>query len=303
MNNLYNSMMPVPFRDATLYLVDDHGEPQVPMKPVVDGMDLAWKPQYVKLTSPDSRWNSTITMMVTVAEDGKSREMICLPLKKLPGWLMSIDPNKVKPEIRDKIITYQNECDDVLWDYWSNKRNEAFGASAGYRPAALQGHEPGSLVPIAREFTGALRLALKHGFSVRAARAQANTLIRDAYHIDTGKLFGLDYDQICPPEQLQTERNRIIHDTNTELVDAFWAAYYKLETEHRHTVNHSKNPDIIAININQFVATCQERGIPLPPAVELKRNLKGSANPAFIKIDTVASAITGRATKCWRFSA
>ncbi|MFS9904411.1 phage antirepressor N-terminal domain-containing protein, partial [Salmonella enterica] len=31
----------------------------------------------------------------------------------------TISPNKVKPEIRDKVIRYQEECDDVLYDYWT----------------------------------------------------------------------------------------------------------------------------------------------------------------------------------------
>ncbi|EDY2189047.1 hypothetical protein GTE45_005713, partial [Salmonella enterica subsp. enterica] len=35
------------------------------------------------------------------------------------GWLQTISPNKVKPEIRDKVIQYQDECDDVLYDYWT----------------------------------------------------------------------------------------------------------------------------------------------------------------------------------------
>lgn len=32
---------------------------------------------------------------------------------------MTISPNKVKPELRDTVIMYQNECDDVLWDCWT----------------------------------------------------------------------------------------------------------------------------------------------------------------------------------------
>ena len=40
-------------------------------------------------------------------------------LRKLPAWLYSIHANKVKPEIRDTVIKYQEECDDVLWDYWT----------------------------------------------------------------------------------------------------------------------------------------------------------------------------------------
>lgn len=54
--------------------------------------------------------------------DNQRRAYTCLPLRKLFGWLMMIMPNKVKPSLRDKIIQYQNECDDVLWQYWTNKQ-------------------------------------------------------------------------------------------------------------------------------------------------------------------------------------
>lgn len=43
--------------------------------------------------------------------------MVCLSLRKLPAWLYSINPDKVKPELHDKIIQYQNECDETLWSY------------------------------------------------------------------------------------------------------------------------------------------------------------------------------------------
>ncbi|QEY62544.1 hypothetical protein FXN65_10830 [Metapseudomonas lalkuanensis] len=107
----------IPFRNAKLMLVSHEGQPFVPMKPVVEGMGLAWQAQHAKLSS--GRFNSTITEIVIVAEDGKKREMTCLPLRKLTGWLMSIHPNKVRPELRDGIIAYQNECDDALWAYWN----------------------------------------------------------------------------------------------------------------------------------------------------------------------------------------
>lgn len=45
--------------------------------------------------------------------------MTCLALRKLNGWLQTISPNKVKPEIRNKVIQYQEECDDVLYEYWT----------------------------------------------------------------------------------------------------------------------------------------------------------------------------------------
>lgn len=45
--------------------------------------------------------------------------MQCLALRKLAGWLATISPNKVKASIRDKVIRYQEECDDVLYEYWT----------------------------------------------------------------------------------------------------------------------------------------------------------------------------------------
>ncbi|HHX5418228.1 TPA: phage antirepressor N-terminal domain-containing protein, partial [Acinetobacter baumannii] len=77
---------------------------------------MDWASQFVKLKQ---RFASTIVEITIVANDGKERLMTCLPVRKLFGWLMTISPNKVKPEIRDTVIMYQQECDDVLWDYWT----------------------------------------------------------------------------------------------------------------------------------------------------------------------------------------
>jgi hypothetical protein len=43
-----------------------------------------------------------------------------LPLSKLNGWLFSINPNKVKPEVKEKLIEYKKECFNVLNNYFNN---------------------------------------------------------------------------------------------------------------------------------------------------------------------------------------
>lgn len=90
------------------------------MKPVVEGMGLDWKSQHTKLQG--GRFNSVMVMITTTGADGKQYEMACLPLRKLAGWLMSIHASKVRPELRDGVIDYQNECDDALWSYWNQGR-------------------------------------------------------------------------------------------------------------------------------------------------------------------------------------
>lgn len=112
--------MTVPFHSAELLIIEHDGQPYIPMKSVVEGMGLTWQSQHEKLKN---RFNSTITEIMIVAQDGKNRLMTCLPLKKLFGWMMTISPNKVKPELKETIIKYQDECDDVLWSHWTGKLN------------------------------------------------------------------------------------------------------------------------------------------------------------------------------------
>ncbi|HII3148472.1 TPA: phage antirepressor N-terminal domain-containing protein [Enterobacter hormaechei subsp. hormaechei] len=106
----------VPFHGTDLFVVNHNGEPYTPMKPIVEGMGMDWASQFTKMKK---RFKSTIVEITMVASDGKSRSMICLALRKLAGWLNTISPNKVKPEIRDRVIQYQEECDDVLYEYWT----------------------------------------------------------------------------------------------------------------------------------------------------------------------------------------
>ncbi|EFC9528510.1 phage antirepressor Ant [Escherichia coli] len=111
------STINVPFHGAELYVVNHNGEPYTPMKPIVEGMGMTWQSQHRKLME---RFKTcVIEMMIQLPGDTQRRLVICLALRKLAGWLQTISPNKVRPEIRDKVIQYQEECDDVLYEYWT----------------------------------------------------------------------------------------------------------------------------------------------------------------------------------------
>ncbi|WP_126468246.1 phage antirepressor N-terminal domain-containing protein [Pragia fontium] len=120
MNNITSSSnacpaVTVPFHGASLFLTKYNDEPYVPMKPVVEGMGLDWKSQHAKISQRFSKG----MVEITIPTKGGDQLMSCLPLRKLPAWLYSIQPNKVKAEIRDKVLQYQEECDEVLWQYWT----------------------------------------------------------------------------------------------------------------------------------------------------------------------------------------
>lgn len=114
-----NSLIPVSFHGDSLFIIDHNDEPFTPMKPIVESIGLAWQVQHRKLTDNKERWG--ITILVIPSANGE-QEMLCMPVRKLPAYLGNIYPNKVRPELRDKIILYQNECDDVLWKYWTGQQ-------------------------------------------------------------------------------------------------------------------------------------------------------------------------------------
>ncbi|HII3823460.1 TPA: phage antirepressor N-terminal domain-containing protein [Pasteurella multocida] len=92
------------------------------VKPIVEALGLSWSSQHRKLENSKGKFNCA--HMSIVAEDGKLREMLCMPLKKLNGWLFSINPEKVRSDLKEKVIQYQEECFEVLYNYWYHGKAE-----------------------------------------------------------------------------------------------------------------------------------------------------------------------------------
>ncbi len=117
------SLISVPFNsDIIFYAVEESGEPFVPMRPICENIGLDWKVQHRKLMANETRW--CVVMMTTHDASGRLQEMVCLPQRRLFGWLMSIHPSKVKPELRDKLTAYQQECDEVLFHHFVGSLQE-----------------------------------------------------------------------------------------------------------------------------------------------------------------------------------
>lgn len=112
----------VPFNGQQIITAMAAGVAYVAMKPIVENLGMSWSTQQTKLMKQISKFNCVHMNMV--AADGKLRKLLCLPLKKLNGWLFSINPEKVRADIRDKLIQYQEECFTVLHDYWAKGKAE-----------------------------------------------------------------------------------------------------------------------------------------------------------------------------------
>ena len=100
-----------------LQVVKNDGTFLVPLKPICKALKLDWEPQR-KLIARDAVLDSTTSIMEVVGADGKQREMLCLPMKYLNGWLFKINPSRYEGEACEKIIKYQKECYDVLFSHF-----------------------------------------------------------------------------------------------------------------------------------------------------------------------------------------
>lgn len=62
------------------------------MRPAVQGMGVSWQGQHAKLDVSRERFN--YQDILTVGADGKQRAMGCIPLRRYPMWLATVDPAK-----------------------------------------------------------------------------------------------------------------------------------------------------------------------------------------------------------------
>ncbi|MBK9053977.1 MAG: hypothetical protein IPL78_24600 [Chloroflexi bacterium] len=51
---------------------------------------------------------------VEIQTSGGPQVTQCLPLEYLNGWLFGINADRVRPDIRDRLIRYQRECYKIL---------------------------------------------------------------------------------------------------------------------------------------------------------------------------------------------
>lgn len=101
--------------EVTAVLVDVADRPQVfvPLRPLAELLGVSWAGQYERIQRDPVLNEVTRSVRVTRTQD-QAREMVCLPLDYLNGWLFGINANRVKASIRERLLRYQRECYQVL---------------------------------------------------------------------------------------------------------------------------------------------------------------------------------------------
>ncbi len=265
-------LIPVPFYEDTLVLTNKDNEPYVVMKPIVESMGLDWHSQRQKL---GDKFRSSEVIITSVAEDGKNRDMICLPLRKLHAWLYSVNPNKVAPELRDKIIRYQNECDDALYDYWSK--------GSAQRPGAMNVNE--------RLRVQQARIQLFDQLEVAT-----NPLKRQAIHEhlqELSHLLGYATPDITAIGSTEPEEH--------PSVTAWWEAMDELIAAGAQ-INHARDTALLSLSFSHIKALAKQHKIDLPDLSQVRKHIKQSRNPQYLQHKTVSSKLFDTSVKCYVFN-
>lgn len=96
----------IPFHGSTLRTAFDGETVYVAIRPICEHLGIAPNNQLEKLRLDD---DFQLVSYHIGSNDGKIREMVCLPQDQVLGWLYTINSNKVKPESRVILSAYRQE--------------------------------------------------------------------------------------------------------------------------------------------------------------------------------------------------
>ena len=114
---------------AVVVNVDGREVIYVPLRPVCNFLGVDWRSQRRRIQRDPvlSKYFTGVVVMTPpdpVTGGGGPQTTNCLPLDYLTGFLFGINAARVKEEIRDRLIRYQEECYRVLADAFLTRSPE-----------------------------------------------------------------------------------------------------------------------------------------------------------------------------------
>jgi len=123
-----SSLTPIEQKEVVFY--DDEvtavrlsdGRVFVPVRPLVERLGVQWAAQSKRIKRDPVLSEESLSVSVMDTQGKQRREMTCLPLDYVGGFLFGINADRVKPELRERVIRYQRECYRVLAEAFQEGR-------------------------------------------------------------------------------------------------------------------------------------------------------------------------------------
>lgn len=141
------------YGDELVALRMSDGQILVPIKPICDLLGVNWDGQRQRVQRDEIL--AAESRLCTVITTGQGRQMLCLPLKYLSGFLFGISSQRVKEGLRERLLQYQRDCYEVLAQAFQEGRLSADGQLAellnGDSPAAQAYRMAQAIMQMARQ--------------------------------------------------------------------------------------------------------------------------------------------------------
>jgi hypothetical protein len=105
-------------------LRDQEGNIYVPLRRLCEAIGVDFRGQLTKVSNDPVMREQLQSAPVTLT-DGRTYEMECLSLKYVRAWLFSINANRVKEEVRERLMQYQREVIEIIDRAFSRARPPA----------------------------------------------------------------------------------------------------------------------------------------------------------------------------------
>ncbi len=90
----------------------------VAIRPICQALGIDYRKQFERIKSDEILGQLVTHTVTTSSGDGKNREMFCLPVKYVFGWIFSIDDAKVNEKSKPAFLRYKQECYEALYDHF-----------------------------------------------------------------------------------------------------------------------------------------------------------------------------------------
>jgi hypothetical protein len=107
----------------------ENNENYVAVKSICEALGIDHQKQFDRIKN-DRKLSQLYTDTVySSSADGKQRQMFCIPLKYVFGWLFSIDESKVNETNRDNFLKYKDECYEALYNHFFSRAKRQLEAN------------------------------------------------------------------------------------------------------------------------------------------------------------------------------
>jgi len=245
-------ILSIEFREQILLATLIDGVPHVAMKPICQNIGLDWEAQRQRIMRHSVLKQVACMIKATsLGADGKAYlvDMLMLPINYLNGWLFGVDAERVKPEIKVRLIAYQTECFEVLADHFmpSHPKPEPESQAPAFE------HDPERVVLIREIATLTKRLVRCRNPMERQA------LGRCVMHLNEMAGFADHLNPLVLAE-LALVPLRIAADSDNGLIlKQFWHHYHIIEA--LEPLNHTSKPGFIALNLAYVLKAFQRESL------------------------------------------